>query len=49
LILIPYFAYGELELALGKARLRQILFASRAGHSGGGQVAPEPDGPVLPE
>jgi hypothetical protein len=49
LILIPYFAYGELEIALGDARLRQILFASHTGRLGGGQTEPKANGPELPE
>jgi hypothetical protein len=38
LILVPYFAYGELERALGKAPLRQILFDPPIGCSARGQT-----------
>jgi hypothetical protein len=49
LILIPYFAYGELALALGDARLRHILFASHTDLLGEGQAGADADSPVLPE
>jgi membrane protein CcdC involved in cytochrome C biogenesis len=45
LILIPYFAYVELEKALGEARLRQILFAPPARR----QATMDPGGLADPE
>jgi hypothetical protein len=49
LILIPYFAYGELEISLGRSRLRDILFASHAGSLDRSlsEGRAESDGPVL--
>jgi cytochrome bd-type quinol oxidase subunit 2 len=44
LILIPYFAYGEIEIALGEARLRKILFAPPADGLTGVSVGPDPNG-----
>jgi hypothetical protein len=44
LILIPYFAYGELEIALGEAGLRKILFAPPSGGLAGNPVEPGPNG-----
>jgi hypothetical protein len=44
LILIPYFAYGELGEVLGEARLRQLLLEPRSGHRSGGNPEPINDG-----
>lgn len=49
LILIPYFAYGEIEIALGEARLRNILFAPRDQLSAGGREEREPIDPKSSE
>jgi hypothetical protein len=44
LILVPYFAFGELREALGEARLRQLLFEPRSGRRAGGNPEPINDG-----